>query len=490
MKKVNNNNNSKKKKRKLPIGIKIFLILINLLTVIFILMTYFLKVIPMKYFIVMTFIVVILDLVASLFLKKKNKNKKMVGIILSLILIIALNIGLFYEIKANDFINKITNSSNTTIENYLVVVRNDSNYKDIKDIKDNSLGILKVKEDGYNKAVDTLSKKVKTTNMEYDDSYSLTDALLSKDIEAFLLEESQEKILEENYEKFNNKVKILYTFNVEVIEEDIKKDVDITKDSFNIFVSGIDTYGNINSVSRSDVNLIMSINPKTSKISLVTVPRDYYVSIYKKNGLKDKLTHAGIYGVDTSVKTLENLLDIDINYYVKFNFTSLIKLVDQLGGVRVYSNYTFDSGEYDENTKDVYHYVKGWNNLNGKQALSFARERHSFNDGDRVRGAHQQALIEAILDKITSPKIITNYSKILDTMSSSFLTNIDDNNLRKFINMQIDKNIKWEVKKFVVNGSNGLEYTYSYPRQKLYVMLQSEESLNTAKEQINSVLNN
>ena len=235
--------------------------------------------------------------------------------------------------------------------------------------------------------------------------------------------------------------------------------------------------------------MLVTINPNTHKISLVDIPRDYYVHVDGKDGLKDKLTHAGITGVDTSVKTVEKLLDIDINYYVKFNFTSLVKIVDKIGPIRVYSDESFISGIYDPGVKKEYRYYKGWNTLNGEEALSFARERHAFDDGDRVRGKHQQVLIEAILKKITSPSIIINYPSLLDALSQTFITNLEDENLKKMIKLQIDENIDWQIEKYVLNGDNGFDYTYSYPKQKSYVMIPKEDSLNEAKDLIKKTYN-
>ncbi len=475
------------KRRSLPFLVKLMMLLINVLTIALIVITFKLNVLPMKFSIPLAILLVILDIITMIFLKKKKKRK--LGVFLFLILSITYGVGIFYECKTDNFFEVISGNNNKVIEKYMIVVKSNSKFNELKDLKDESFGLIEIDEDGYKKATSELEKKVKTNNKFYEDSYSVTDALLKDEVMAFLIEESQEKILEENYENYSSKTKILESFEIEVIEEEVKKDTDITNNPFNIYISGIDTYGSIKTQSRSDVNIIVSVNPKTHKIALVDIPRDYYVQLYKKNGLKDKLTHAGIYGINTSVKTIEKLLDININYYVKFNFTSLIKIVDKLGGIRVYSDYTFKSGLYDDNTTEEYMYYKGWNTLNGKEALSFARERHSFNDGDRVRGAHQEAIIEAILDKVTSPKIITNYTSLLDALSSTFITNLDDESMKKFIKMQIDKNIDWQVEKLVMDGKNGSEFTYSYPRQKLYVMIPTEESINEAKELVKKITN-
>ncbi len=475
-----------KKKKKLPKFIKIMLIILNLLTISFLLTTYFLNIIPNKYFIIISIILIIIDIIASLLLIKRKKNKRIIGIVLSIIISIALSIGLVYEFKTNSFFDVITNNKKVQ-ENYIVVIKKDK-FKDLKELK--SLATLNIHDTSYKNAKDKINNITKLENKEYDDTLTMVDDLLKDKVDAMLIEESQEKILSENYEDYSNKTSILYDFKVEYIPTDISKNTDITKNSFNIYISGIDTYNSINSVSRSDVNMIASINPNTNKVSLVSIPRDYYVPLYNKVGYKDKLTHSGIYGIETSVKTVENLLDIDINYYVKFNFNSIIKLVDALNGIKVYSEQTFTSGLYDEQTTQQYTYYKGYNNLNGKQALSFARERYSFADGDRVRAAHQQVIIEAIIDKVTSPQVVVNYTSILDAMSNTFITNMESENLKKFIKKVLDENKKWEVEKLVLTGSNSMEYTYSYPKQKLYVMLSDEDSINEAKEQIKNTLEN
>ena len=476
-----------KKKKKLPKFIKIMLILIYLLTTAFLLTTCILNIIPNKYFIIITIFLVLFDIVTTILIVKRKKNKRIIGIILSILITIILSIGLVYEFKTNNFFDTITSNNKKVEENYLLVIKKNK-YKDIKELK--TIATLNIKEESYINAKKTINSKIKANNKEYDDTLTMLEDLINDKVDCILIEESQEKILSENYDGYKNLVSTLYSFKVEYIQEDITKDKDITKDSFNIYISGIDTYNSINSVSRSDVNMVVSINPNTHKVSLVSIPRDYYVTLYNKAGFKDKLTHAGIYGIETSVKTIENLLDIDINYYVKFNFNSIIKLVDALNGIRVYSDYTFTSGLYDEQTTEEYTYTKGYNTLNGKQALSFARERHSFADGDRVRAAHQQLIIESIIDKVTSPKIVVNYTSILDAMSNTFITNVESDNLKKFIKKVLDENANWSVEKLVLKGTSSTEYTYSYPKQKLYVMLSDEESINEAKNQINNVVNN
>ena len=472
------------KKKPLPVFIKIMLIIINLLTLLFLITTYILNVIPNKYLIIIVISLLLIDIVVSLLLIKRKKKPRLIGIILSLLLTILLSIILTYEIKTNNFFEIITKNKKVE-ENYLIVVKKDK-YNNIKEL--NNIATLNIHSESYKHAKEKLKNIIDIDNIDYDNSTSMYEDLIKNKIDSYLIEESQEKILSENTQEYDNTTKVIYRFKVEYKEQNISKNTDIEKKPFNVYISGIDTYNSINSVSRSDVNMIATINPKSHKISLVSIPRDYYVPLANKPGYNDKLTHAGIYGVETSIKTIENLLDIDINYYVKFNFNSIVNLVDALNGIQVNSEYDFKSGLYDEKTTQVYTYHKGINNLNGKQALSFARERYSFADGDRIRAHHQQVIIEAIIDKVTSPSIVVNYTSLLDAMSDTFVTNMDSDNLKKIIKKVLDDNAKWQIDKTVLNGKGSLEYTYSYPKQKLYVMLSDEDEINKAKEQINNTI--
>ncbi len=296
-----------------------------------------------------------------------------------------------------------------------------------------------------------------------------------------LIENSILAILTEDDSEFASSYKVIYDFSVDVETKDIAKKVDITKDTFSIYVSGIDTYGAVSSVSRSDVNMVITVNPKTNKILITSIPRDYYVPLAGKDG-KDKLTHAGIYGVETSVKTIENLLDTKINYYIKVNFTSLIKVVDALGGVKVYSKYNFTS-------MDGYTYKEGYNNVNGEKALSFVRERKAFNGGDRVRVENQAAMIKALVEKATSPSIITKYNSLLKTLEKLFVTNLNMEDITEFIKKQIDDMKSWEVESQSLDGKDDYQYTYSYKGQKLYVMTPDNETVINAHNKIEEMFN-
>ena len=307
--------------------------------------------------------------------------------------------------------------------------------------------------------------------------------LINKEIDSVLIEESSMALIYEQNEEYNGMFKTIYTINIKT-EIEITKEADVTNQPFTVYISGIDSYGSIATVSRSDVNMVATINPTTKQVLLISIPRDYYVQLRGTTGYKDKLTHAGLYGVETSVGTLEDLLDVDINYYARVNFSSLEQIVDALGGVDVYSKYSFTSSKA---TGGTYYFTEGYNHMNGKQALSFSRERKALPGSDRARGINQQAVIDGIIRKATSPAIITGYSKILSSLNGTFQTNMSDNDIQKLIKMQLNDMASWNITSYSLDGTDGSEYTYSYPTQKLYVMNPIEETVTEAQGLIDKV---
>jgi|GEM_PF-2638134 len=256
---------------------------------------------------------------------------------------------------------------------------------------------------------------------------------------------------------------------------------------FIVYVSGIDTYGELSTASRSDVNILAVVNPNTNNILLVSTLRDYWVQIPGVSGeARDKLTHAGLYGIDTSIATLENLYGIEVGNYIRLNFTSLIDIVDEIGGITVYSDLAFTTST---NSGLVFDVVEGENQLNGKQALAFARERKNIAAGDVQRGKDQMKVIEAILDKVTSPSVITHVSDLLKIMSKNVETDFTSSELSKFIRYQLQTNTQWNVASMESEGTDSREYCYSYPGKKLYVFVPIEESVNEISEAINTVMN-
>ena len=261
----------------------------------------------------------------------------------------------------------------------------------------------------------------------------------------------------------------------------------ITKEPFVVYLSGVDTRGELTEKARSDVNILAVVNPTTKRVALINTPRDYYVDLAGTSS-KDKLTHAGLYGVETSMATLGNLYGIDVNHYIRINFTGFINIIDALGGVDVYSDQAFTSvgspGYYDPTT-----FVEGWNHLDGKAALAFARERHAFASGDIQRGINQMKVIDAMLNKIKSPALLMGFSKIMDAASDCFVTSLSQDQISALVRMQLSNFANWDIESYTVTGSSGTSTKcYSAKGQKLYVMLPDDSSIAKAKEMIASVL--
>ncbi|MCL2470247.1 MAG: LCP family protein [Propionibacteriaceae bacterium] len=247
-----------------------------------------------------------------------------------------------------------------------------------------------------------------------------------------------------------------------------------------IYVSGIDTYGSISTRSRSDVNILVVVNPKTGKVLLVNTPRDFYVQLRGTTGLKDKLTHSGVYGINVSVGTMEDLYGINIDYYLRINFSSLVTIIDALGGVDVNSAYNFSYGGYT--------FTQGMNHLNGAAALAFSRDRHDFALGDRIRGENQERVIEGVINKLSNPSVLVGYTRILSSIQNSIQTSMPQDVISEQVRQQLSTGQSWSTTSISVTGGDGSEYTYSYPTQKLYVMIPDQSTVDAAKQQIQATL--
>ncbi|MGN1323695.1 MAG: LCP family protein [Bacilli bacterium] len=393
-------------------------------------------------------------------------------------------LGNTYLDRTISFFDRINDNLSQSEEYYLMVLK-DAKYNKIEELDGEKIGFYK-NESTHNvkEAVETLGKKIYFEERDYDDIQNLFEAIREKEVKAILINASIKNIMNEDYSYMISTLKEIGTINVPIKNNDIVKIVDVTNRPFNIYLIGSDSYGDITKTSNGDVNMIFTINPKTNQILLTSIPRDYYVELYNTNGGMDKLTHASYYGIETAVKTVETLLETDINYYARVNFSTVVKIVDLIGGIEVNSDYSFcDSGR-------VGCYKKGYNKLNGEQALAFARERKSFNGGDRVRGQNQQKVIKAIIDKVTSSTaLISKYSDILSAIEKSFQTNLDDKSITKLVKLQLNKMPSWEIINQSLDGSDSSAYTYSYPKKQLYVMKPNEETIIEAQNKIKEILN-
>ncbi len=460
---------------------KIYYILVLLFSIISIFLEFNTPIIPNKILYLMLLFYIINLLIILILILRKNKILKTLGIISS-ILIIIINIGLtFIYIKSNNFFNKITNVEYET-SNYSVLVLKESSYQKLEDLE--NIGIYSNELDkNYDLAIEELNDKVQITTTKNNSLLELVTNLLEEKNNAILINENYIDIIEETTKGFKDKTRVLDTLSIKSIKEKKELEKEISKlGNFNVYISGIDTYGEISTVSRSDVNILATINLKENKILLTNTPRDYYVQLHGTTGDKDKLTHAGVYGIDMSMQTLEDLYNTNIDYYIRVNFNSLIDIVDAIGGVDVYSDQELTTLHY------KVHIVKGWNHLNGKEALGYCRERYSYLEGDRHRGENQQQVIQAIIKKVTESKDINTYLNLLPILEKSIQTNIDKSLINGFINLQVKNNFNWSVESISVTGYDDGGYTYSYPGQYLYVMQPDYNSLEAAKNKVKELL--
>ena len=422
-----------------------------------------------------------------------TRGKAIVSKLVSVLMSVILVLGAVYLFRTHDAVEELTdNSLGKQVHSMLVAVRSDDPAEKVQDTKDYIYGIQKKpgEDEVINKAMEKINEDAGAEVMtaQYNTLTDQAAALLDKSVEAIVYDEGYGGILDEVFEGFNNQIKIIgqYSIEVEVDEENLllgtSEEVDVTEDTFSIYISGIDVFGPVATKSRSDVNIIATINPKTKQILLTNTPRDYYVQIPEVSGEgKDKLTHAGIYGVDKSMATLGELYGIDIPFYARVNFTSLITMVDSMGGIDVDSEYacTTYAGEVQ----------KGINHFNGEQALAFARERYSLEGGDNQRGKNQMAVIQAMFKKMITPEMLMKAPTMISEISDSVETNMSMDQIQKLIQSQLSSGGSWTIKSVAAEGTGDSQYCYSMPGTALYVMQPNMESVENIKALMQTVQN-
>lgn len=470
-------NKSRKKKIVNIVSIIIFILLL-LITIGVIGVVISLGIMPLKYLIIILIVLGLMYLGFGkiVFNKKIRIWVKILISVITSILIIGYLFGFYYLNSTLNFMDKIK-ADEYQLEKYYILTKKDSDIKQIEDIK--TLGVYGNNEN-TKKALSELKREIKYTKKEYDNYIDLANSILNSKVDAILLSASYKDIVSEMIEDFQTSIEIIYTIEIKTKSGIKVNEVDIASEPFNVYISGIDIYGEISMVSRSDVNMIMSVNPKTHEILLTSIPRDYYVQLHGTTGSKDKLTHAGLYGINMSIETIEDLLDEKIDYYVRVNFTTLISLVDAIGGIEVYSDTAFRAW-----TDESCYYNVGNITLDGKCALAYARERMAYIDGDRHRVQNQQDVISAIMNKtLSSRTLITKYTNILESMSDSFQTNIPTKSIYELINMQLDKMPSWNFSRYSLNGYDSTNGTYTFGAEQLYVM---EPDMSTVEEARNKI---
>ena len=439
------------------------------------------NILAFRYLNVMTAAGVILVALASLLLIIYRKAEKFTIFFLTLAILVS-SVSFFALQQFVGFTSHINSTSNYSEYSMSVVVLKDSEVHNVTQL-DSVTGPTDTDNENIQKLIaDIKTSQSKELTVEQSTSYlAAYTSLVSGEAKAIVLNSVFENIIESEYPDYASKIRKIYTKNItkEVAAPKVSKNK-----SFNVYVSGIDTYGPISSVSRSDVNILMTVNRDSKKILLTTTPRDSYVPIADGgNNQKDKLTHAGIYGVDSSIHTLENLYGVDINYYVRLNFTSFLKLIDLLGGVDVYNDQEFTSRH------GKFHFPVGNVHLDSEQALGFVRERYSLADGDRDRGRNQQKVIVAIIQKLTSTEALKNYSDIIQGLQDSLQTNMPIETMMDLVNAQLESGGSYKVNSQDLKGTGQMGLpSYAMPDSNLYMMEIDDSSLAAAKSAIQDVM--
>lgn len=471
-----------KRDKRLDVFLKLIAFIYVVVTIIFYISVIKLNLLPGIYVTIFTIAEIFFTLAMLMGLLKVHKTPKLNLICLIVILLLS-GVYIFvtnYTLATGNFLNNVFQETAQT-EEYYVVVKKNSMYEKIEDIKNQNVYLFQAPEDVQqeirNKGITIVNTRDNLTDLGND--------LMSNKIDVIFISSIQYDILSEEIEKFKDDTKIIYTAKHEIkkeVKDETNSGYTVENGVFNVYISGIDTSGNITNVARSDANMVATINTKTHEVLLTSIPRDYYVTLHSY-GAKDKLTHSGIYGVNETVKTIEDLLGIDIEYYVRVNFTTVTKLVDTLGGIDVYSDHDFVA------STNKHHYVKGYNHVNGQQALAFSREREAFADGDNQRVKNQQKVIEAIMKKVLNSKtLLTKYTSILNSLEGSFQTNIKQDEISQLVKGQLNDMSSWTIKTNSLVGTGVNNPTYSMGSQLLYTMVPNATSVAEAKQKIKDIM--
>lgn len=485
----------RKKKRMINMTIGFVLVGVELIALaVFLVALFTLNMIPAKY---MAIIVAVLLLVTLYNILSQFTKAHWIGKVLSVVLAVVMFVASSYVGKASSVIGNITGVTTKTDVFSLVVLKEDP-AAGVADTASYTFGYnnrseREMSEKMLEDVKGTTGTAVKTRT--YENSTALINALYNKDVQVIVFNEAGRAMIEEQFTDFEQKTKVIYEkkFTTEIRDNVSNKDT--SKESFTIYVSGNDQEGELRSSGLSDVNIIATFNPKTRQVLMVSTPRDYWLPVDTLN--KDsngnditgyeKLTHAGNYGVDASIKTLENLYGVDIDYYVKVNFTGAVGVVDALGGITINSAVDFKNGE--DAAPIEYHFTVGPNVCDGAKTLAFCRERQAFPDGDNQRGRNQMAAISAIIDKATSTAILTQYNQVLDAVSGLIATNMPDSAISNLVKAQLNDMTGWNIMTYSVSGKGDSRTGELFGYHGMSVIIPNYDTVNIAIELMSKVNN-
>lgn len=462
---------------------------------------------PAKYLVLFIAIILTLNILSAVFLLVKKVWTRIIAVIIHILLIVMSIVGINYVGKADTFLDDAFENYTYDITNYNIIVNATSKYNTLQDLNGKDISYLNFYED-----IDQIKKEVskKIENPEFKEQIDLfvtTDYLLKDEISALVIDDGFLGALDENYSDIEKRIRIIDTFEVKT---KVKKEENVSNtttapidpnapstttteklekiksgDSINIYISGSDARSKtIQANSRSDVNMILTINPNTKTILMTSIPRDYEVLPHGKTGLTGKLSHVGIYGLETTKNTVEDLMGIEINYAVKMGFSAVVELVDLVGGIDISSDQEFDSYHM-----KGWHVKKGINHMDGAHALAYARERYAYSSGDRHRVLNQQQVLQATLKKLMkSQSLLTQYDQVLSSLSQFYITDVPRSVISKYVKMQLNNMTSWKFKSQSVNGGRKYAKTFSAPNTDLFIAIPDYNSIKKSRNKIKQTI--
>ena len=523
-------------------GLRIAVLVAAAAEVLFLVLLLALDVLPMRYVALVILVLALIDAVIIQLMngRKHRRTKNLVALVLIALMLNVLLIGDVYVYSTYDTLKKISEWHDTW-EYYDVVALKDGSYAEVGDVKGQTVYTVDMESKQLTEATERLITKEEVeidtvsgllnlgqklvddgTDVSEKDEAALDNATEEEIAEAaakaeeekdakksdektdeeateateateapadielndniILVSHSGYKLIKSNIKGFKKNTQIIYRIKVKKRADDTSKAVDVTKDSFNVLISGLDSWGTIDEGGLSDVNMVMTVNPQTREILLTSIPRDSYVPLHTY-GSKDKLTHAGMYGSEETRQTIEDLLGIDINYTIRVNFSMLCDLIDAIGRIDVYNDTDFYS------SVKGWHYSKGWHHMDGHYALWFARERKAFPEGDMKRNENQQKVLEALIKKVTSSKVIlTRYTSILSVVEDKMQTDMKDRDLKRLVKMQLSDMKSWNIERANLKGSTGSAPCFSMGNENLSCVFLYDEDLENCKQAIHDVM--
>lgn len=480
---INKLQGKKKMRKSKNLFSKIVAVLATIINLLFFVFLFRHDILPIKLRIILLVVFALL-LAYNLYLAfKKEESSKVLVVLAILFIITSIGEGIFYSYasKSIQTVNQINEQADINNSQMSFVVLKDSDIDSLEEAADYDIATSEDFDgDNTQKAIDEYKNKfdneLKTTNL--GNYLASANSLIKGESKIMLLNEGYRQLIEESIEGFSDKTRVLESVVVKGKEVKAKQKKRVgAKYPFNVYISGIDTYGSLSKVSRSDVNLVVSVNPGQRKVLITTIPRDTYLPLGGDEGKYDKLTHAGLFGVDTSIKSIENLLDIEIDYYGRVNFTTLTQLVDVIGGITVENPVAFKAGEYS--------FPQGNVNIDGAKALAYSRERHSLSEGDFDRGRNQTRVMTGIIKKMLRPEILLNFNQISEIALQSVNTDMPYAKMIQLVNYQIEDPRDWSIETQDLKGSgaSGLP-SYLMPNANLYMMKPNKDSIKEVKEKI------